>query len=148
MAQLAGYWWTNILGLEPISDKEKIDSSFDQLYYVNAQASPYCTPNAVNENGMIWNLSCQTYSSWPRLVFAMAGARLRDGDPKWMTAAKKDWDNLVAHGQVWDMPSRVDGRTGKADPAKNYLDHYIGSPAIWTFNLDAVSPHPSLREVK
>jgi non-lysosomal glucosylceramidase len=135
MAQVAGDWWTNILGLEPIADKEKLESAYDQLFRVNAQASKFCTPNMVNEDGKIWEMSCQTWSSWPRMVFALAAVRCRAGDGRWLEAAKKEWDNLVAHGLVWDQPSRIDGRTGKADPEMTYLDHYIGSAAIWTFNL-------------
>jgi non-lysosomal glucosylceramidase len=36
---------------------------------------------------------------------------------------------------IWDQPSRIDGRTGKPDPERGYLDHFIGSPALWTFNI-------------
>ncbi len=113
MAQLTGEWWMHILDLESIAPKEKIDSAFDVLYRVNVQASPYCTPNLVNENGKIWELSVQSYSSWPRLVFGLAGYRYRVGDKKWLDVAKKEWDNLVQQGNVWNQPSRMDGRTGR-----------------------------------
>jgi uncharacterized protein (DUF608 family) len=133
--QLSGDWWTCILGTEPIADKEKIDSAYDSVFSINAQASRFCTPNLVHESGRIWDISCQSYSSWPRLVFGLAGVRYRAGDTRWLDVAKKEWDNIVAQGVVWDQPSRIDGRTGKPDPETLYLDHYIGSPAPWTFTL-------------
>ena len=135
LAQMAGDWWTTILDLEPIADREKIDSAYNQLFKVNGQTSRFCTPNMVHEDGTIWEISVQTYSSWPRLVFCLSGARHKAGDVRWLDVAKKEWDNLVAQGLTWDHPSRIDGRTGKPDPERGYLDHFVGSPALWTFNL-------------
>ncbi len=135
MAQLSGEWWTHLLELESIASKDKIDSAFDMQYKVNAQASKYCTPNLVNENGKIWEMSVQSYSSWPRLIFALAGYRYRIGDKKWLDVAKKEWDNLVKQGLVWNQPSRIDGRTGRPEPETYFLDHYIGSAAPWTFTV-------------
>lgn len=136
LAQLTGEWWMHILELESLASKEMIDSAFDWQYKVNAQASEYCTPNLVNENGRkISEISVQSYSSWPRLVFGLAGYRYRIGDKKWLDVAKKEWDNLVAQGNVWNQPSRIDGRTGRPDPESSYLDHYIGSAAPWTFTI-------------
>lgn len=135
LAQLTGEWWMHILELESLGPKEMIDSAFDWQYKVNAQASKYATPNLVNENGKIWELSVQSYSSWPRLVFGLAGYRYRIGDKKWLDVAKKEWDNLVAQGNVWNQPSRIDARTGRPDPEVYYLDHYIGSAAPWTFTI-------------
>jgi non-lysosomal glucosylceramidase len=135
MGQMFGDWFTETLGLEPIVEEEKIRSAYDQLFMVNAQTSRFNTPNLVHENGRIWEISCQAYSSMPRLVFALSGVRYSRGDKKWLTTARKEWSNIVARGVVWDQPSRIDGRTGKPDPEFTYLDHYIGSPAIWTFTL-------------
>jgi uncharacterized protein (DUF608 family) len=134
-AGLTGDWWTSILGLEPITDSEKIESTYEWILKVNGTASRFCMPNVVHESGRIWDLSVQTYSSWPRLVFCFAGVRYRAGDKRWLDVAKKEWGNLVANGNVWDQPSRVDGRSGKPDPETTYLDHYIGSGAPWTFTL-------------
>jgi uncharacterized protein (DUF608 family) len=135
LGQLAGEWWTNLLGLESVADRQKMESAYEEILAVNAKASPYCTPNLVHESGRIWDLSCQSYSSWPRLVFCVSGVRYREGDSRWLEVARKEWDNLVQRGLVWDHPSRIDGRTGYPDPAMNYLDHYAGSPAIWTFTM-------------
>ena len=132
---LTGDWWTSILGLEPFADREKIDSTYEWLLKVNGTASKFCMPNAVHESGRIWDLSVQTYSSWPRLVFCLAGVRFKAGDLRWLDVAKKEWSNIVANGLVWDQPSRIDGRSGKPDPETTYLDHYIGSAAPWTFVL-------------
>jgi non-lysosomal glucosylceramidase len=134
LGQMIGDWWTEMLGLPPITDKTKISSAYDQLFAVNAQASRFATPNLVHESGRIWDITCQAYSSMPRLVFSLSAVRYRGGDKKWLEVAKKEWFNLVAQGLVWDQPSRVDARTGKPDPEVFYLDHYIGSPAIWAFN--------------
>jgi len=134
-AQLTGEWWMHVCELESIAPKEMIDSAFEWQYRVNAQASKYCTPNLVNESGKIWELSVQSYSSWPRLVFGLAGYRYRIGDTKWLEVAKKEWDNLVEQGNVWNQPSRIDGRTGRPDPEVYYLDHYIGSAAPWMFTI-------------
>jgi non-lysosomal glucosylceramidase len=136
MGQLGGEWWTNILGLESFTEAERSSSAFDQLYNISAQASRYCTPNLVHESGRISDMSIQAYTSWPRMVFALSAVRYRLGDKKWLEVAKKEWDNLLAHGLAWDHPSRVDSRTGGPDPNETYfLDHYLGSPALWTFTL-------------
>lgn len=135
LAQTMGQWWTDLLGLEPIADMEKIDSAYDWMYKVNSKASPYCTPNLVREDGTIWELSVQAYSSWPRLVFGLAAERYARGDKKWLEVAKKEWDNIVEQGVVWNQPSRIDGRTGKPDPEDRFLDHYIGSAAPWYFTI-------------
>ena len=135
MGELTGEWWASLLGLESIADKKKIDSAFDTLYQVNGQASKYCTPNIVNENGKIWEVSRQAYSSMPRFVFGMAGYRYRLGDTKWLELAKKEWDNLIAQGLVWNHPSRIDGRNGRPDPEVYFLYHYLGSAAPWMFTM-------------
>ena len=135
LPQLAGDWWATILDLEPIADSRQIESAYNRLLEVNANASRFGTPNLVHENGRIWDISVQAYSSMPRLVFFMAGARHKAGDSRWMEVAKKEWTNLAAHGLFWDHPSRIDSRTGSPDPQKTYLDHFIGSPALWTFNI-------------
>jgi non-lysosomal glucosylceramidase len=135
MGQVMGDWWTQTLGLERFVDEKKLQSAYDQLFAVNAQTSRFCTPNLVSEEGRIWEISCQAWSSMPRVVFGLAGVRYSAGDKKWLTAAKKEWMNIVSRGVVWDQPSRMDGRTGKPDPETTYLDHYVGSPALWTFTL-------------
>jgi non-lysosomal glucosylceramidase len=135
LAQMTGQWWTDLLGLEPIAEKGMIDSAFDEMFNVNGKASQFCTPNLVHEDGKIWELSVQAYSSWPRLVFALAANRCKLGDTKWLEIARKEWNNLVEQGIVWNQPSRIDGRTGKPDPEVRFLDHYIGSAAPWYFTL-------------
>jgi non-lysosomal glucosylceramidase len=135
LAQLTGQWWVDLLGLDPIAERNKIDSAFDWMYKTNSKASKYCTPNLVREDGTIWELSVQCYSSWPRLVFGLAADRYLLGDKKWLDVAKKEWDNIVQQGIVWNQPSRIDGRSGKPDPEDRFLDHYIGSAAPWYFTI-------------
>jgi len=50
----------------------------------------------------------------------------------WMEVVRKEWDNIVKRGLVWNQPSRIDGRTGEPEP-RRFLDHYIGSAALWSF---------------
>jgi non-lysosomal glucosylceramidase len=135
MGQVMGDWWTETLGLESFIDAQKLRSAYDQLFKVNAQVSRFNTPNLVSEEGRIWEISCQAWCSMPRVVFGLSAVRYRAGDKKWLDAAKKEWSNIVARGVVWDQPSRIDGRTGKPDPELTYLDHYVGSPALWSFTL-------------
>ncbi len=134
LPQLAGDWWTTILDLEPVADKEMIESAYNQLFDLNAQVSRFGTPNMVHESGRIWDISVQAYSSMPRLVFFLAGARFKAGDKRWLEVTRKEWNNLIAHGLAWDQPSRIDSRTGNPDPETSYLDRFIGSPALWSFN--------------
>jgi uncharacterized protein (DUF608 family) len=134
-AGVTGDWWTETLGLEPFTDREKLDSTYEWLLKVNGTASRFCMPNLVHESGRIWDISVQAYSSWPRLVFCLSGIRYKAGDKRWLDVARKEWNTIVNNGLVWDQPSRMDGRTGKPDPETTYLDHYIGSAGIWTFAL-------------
>lgn len=130
LAQLYGEWFTTLLELENIADENMIKSALESIIRLNGNASPYCVPNLVDENGKIVNLSVQTYSSWPRLVFAICWLAYKKGVGD-LSFCKKEWDNLVRNGMVWDQPSRINCYTGK--PEINYLDHYVGSPSLWSF---------------
>ncbi|ACP37718.1 protein of unknown function DUF608 [Sulfolobus islandicus M.14.25] len=130
LAQLYGEWFTTLLELENIVDENMIKSALESIIRLNGNASPYCVPNLVDENGKIVNLSVQTYSSWPRLVFAICWLAYKKGVGD-LSFCKKEWDNLVRNGMVWDQPSRINCYTGK--PEINYLDHYVGSPSLWSF---------------
>lgn len=133
-AQVFGEWWASLLGLEHITDVDKIRSSLETITKINGNASNYCTPNLVSEDGKILDISGQTYSSWPRLVFALSWLGYKQyGIKEWLDLAKKEWDNLVRLGKVWDQPSRINGHTGNADPPIGYLDHYIGSSSLWSY---------------
>ncbi|MBP1357552.1 MAG: hypothetical protein JZD40_03580 [Sulfolobus sp.] len=133
-AQVFGEWWASLLGLEHITDVDKIRSSLETIAKINGNASNYCTPNLVSEDGKILDISGQTYSSWPRLVFALSWLGYKQyGIKEWLDLAKKEWDNLVRLGKVWDQPSRINGHTGNADPPIGYLDHYIGSSSLWSY---------------
>ncbi|NON62978.1 GH116 family glycosyl hydrolase [Acidianus sp. RZ1] len=132
LGQFWGEWWATLLGLDHIIDKEKMASSLNWALRVNASVSQYCTPNLVKENGEIVMLSPQTYSSWPRLLTAVAWIGKKYGID-FLPALKKEWDNLVNQGLVWNNPSRISAITGKPEPVIDFLDHYVGSSAFWTF---------------
>lgn len=131
MAQLVGEWWVELLGLEKIIDEEKISSALKHLLEVNGRASPYCTPNMVEEDGRVVDMGPQSYSSWPRLVFAIGWLGYKR-DRRWLDVVKKEWDNLVRNGLVWNQPSRINSRDGRPQPER-YLDHYVGNASIWSF---------------
>ncbi|MCY0860666.1 MAG: GH116 family glycosyl hydrolase [Sulfolobaceae archaeon] len=133
MAQILGEWWTTLLGLDSISSEDKIMSALNYILKLNGNASKYCSPNLVTDEGKIVTISGQTYSSWPRLVFAISWLGYRKGIKEFLGMAEKEWRTIVANGMVWDQPSRIDARTGKPDPPIGYLDHYIGSASIWSF---------------
>ncbi|BDB98187.1 GH116 family glycosyl hydrolase [Saccharolobus caldissimus] len=132
IAQIFGEWWCELLGLESIVDDDKLVSALNWIIRLNGSASKYCVPNLVSDDGRIITLSPQTYSSWPRMVFATCWLAYRKGLDS-LGLCEKEWNNLVRQGLVWDQPSRIDARTGKPDPLINYLDHYIGSPSLWSF---------------
>ncbi|WP_338602407.1 GH116 family glycosyl hydrolase [Sulfolobus tengchongensis] len=131
IAQIFGEWWTTLLELEPITDEDIIKKALESIVKLNGNASPYCVPNLVNDNGKIIDISVQTYSSWPRMTFAMCWLAYKKGIDKSLSLCRKEWENIVKNGLVWDQPSRINARTGKPEP--NYLDHYIGSPSLWSF---------------
>ncbi|WP_229570131.1 GH116 family glycosyl hydrolase [Saccharolobus caldissimus] len=133
LGQLVGEWWSEILGLESITEEEKISSALEAMLSINANSSNFCTPNIVSEDGKIIDISPQSYSSWPRLVFAIGSIGYKR-NKKWIDVVKKEWENLVKKGIVWNQPSRINGFTGYPDP-EIYLDHYIGNASIWSFLL-------------
>ena len=132
LAQIWGEWWSLMLGLGHITDEGKVKGAMGTIIRVNGSSSPYTTPNLVDEDKGIIGYSPQTYSSWPRLVFAMMSVARELGVNGWLKVVKKEWDNLVRQGLTWNQPSRIDGRTGKPEPERGFLDHYIGSPAPWS----------------
>lgn len=101
---------------------------------VNASVSQYCIPNLVKEKGEIVMLSPQTYSSWLRLLIAIAWIGKKYGID-FLPALKKECDNLVNQGLVWNNPSRISAITGEPEPIIDFLVHYFGSSTFWTFLL-------------
>jgi non-lysosomal glucosylceramidase len=139
LAQLLGQWWADLLGLGPIVEESRVERALSSILEVNARASNFSTPNLAHEDGRISVLSPQAYSSWPRLVFAMAWvgyrrAKDRETKERWLEVVRKEWSTLVATGVTWNQPSRVNALTGRPDPER-FLDHYIGNPAIWSFTF-------------
>jgi len=136
LAQLSGEWWSALLGMDDIDDQSRIISSLRWMLDLNGRSSRFCVPNMVDNHGNIVNFNAQTYSSWPRLVFAMSLVGHRHGVEQWLDLAKREWDNLVRLGLVWDQPSRINAVNGEAE--EGYLDHYIGSPSLWGFIISEV----------
>ncbi len=126
--QLIGQWWAKLLGFEDVTEGWRVSSALNAIAESNGRASNYCVPNLVGAS----NLGPQTTSSWPRLTFANAWLGFELDMPQWVALAKKEWDNLVRQGLVWNQPSRIDGETGRPEP-ENYLDHYVGNASIWSF---------------
>ncbi|ARM75436.1 GH116 family glycosyl hydrolase [Acidianus manzaensis] len=132
-AQILGEWWVELLDLEKIIDEEKISFALNYILEINGKVSPYCTPNMVKENGEVVEKWTQAYSSWPRLVFAISWLGYKRNKEKWLEILKKEWDNLISKGIVWNQPSRINSRDGNPEPLDGYLDHYIGNASIWSF---------------
>ncbi|MCL5988953.1 MAG: GH116 family glycosyl hydrolase [Candidatus Thermoplasmatota archaeon] len=129
--QMIGQWWCETLGLRHISSEEKIKSSLEEIVNVNGKASQYCLPIMVYPNLQVSTLCNQTYSSWPRLTFALGAlGYLRDKE-KWLEIVKKEWNNIFRLGLIYDQPSRIHYLDGHAED--NYLDHYIGNATLWSF---------------
>ncbi|WP_126450816.1 GH116 family glycosyl hydrolase [Sulfodiicoccus acidiphilus] len=129
LGQLAGPWWCSLLGLECF-DEEEVRSILRRACEINGRASSICSPNLASNRPL--KLSPQTASSWPRLVYSMAWLGLRYDVPCVLELAKREWDYMVSRGLVWNQPSRIDAVTGVPDV---YLDHYVGSPALWSIDL-------------
>ncbi|BCU68026.1 hypothetical protein HS7_14630 [Sulfolobales archaeon HS-7] len=140
-AQLTGSWWSFLLGLEEVVSEDVIKVILRTVREYNGKASPYCTPNMVTEDGSEVDIDSQLTSSWPRLVFSISSLGYRRESHEWQNIAKKEWDNLVREGLIWNFPSIIHGWDGKPD--NPFLDHYIGSPALWSFTY-----HYSMRASK
>ncbi|QXJ29175.1 putative glycosidase [Saccharolobus shibatae B12] len=131
MAQIFGEWWVYLLNLDHISDINKVETALDEIYRVNGSASNFCTPNMAREDGGEVNIDSQLTSSWPRLVFSVSALAYAYGKREWLNIAKKEWDNLVRKGLPWNQPSLIHAEDGEPDDP--FLDHYIGSAALWSF---------------
>ncbi|BCU67923.1 hypothetical protein HS7_13600 [Sulfolobales archaeon HS-7] len=131
LGQFIGQWWAEILELDSVSDEDKISSSLEFALKISHTSSPHCTPNLVGTDGKILDFSVQAYSSWPRLVFSTGWIGSKR-NKAWFDVIKKEWDNLVKRGLVWNQPSRINGFTGEPE-SPSYLDHYIGNSSIWSF---------------
>ncbi len=131
LAQIFGQWWAHLLDLDDVADRRAVLSALDEMYRVNGHASRYCTPNMAKEGESLDDLDEQLTSSWPRLVFAMSALAYAMGKREWLELAKKEWDNLVEKGLAWNQPSLIHARDG--NPDSPFLDHYIGSAALWSF---------------
>ncbi len=89
------------------------------------------------EDGGPVDIDSQLTSSWPRLVFSLSALAYSMGKTEWLNIAKKEWDNLVRLGLAWNHPSIIHGDDGQPD--KPFLDHYIGSAALWSFTYKYAS---------
>jgi len=130
-AQIFGQWWAYLLDLDVVADRSAILSALDEIYRVNGHASKYCTPNMAKEGESLDDLDSQLTSSWPRLVFSLSALGYSLGKREWLDIAKKEWDNLVDKGLMWNQPSLIHSNDG--NPDNPFLDHYIGSAAPWGF---------------
>jgi len=120
-----------LLDLDVVADRSAILSALDEIYRVNGHASKYCTPNMAKEGESLDDLDSQLTSSWPRLVFSLSALGYSLGKREWLDIAKKEWDNLVDKGLMWNQPSLIHSNDG--NPDNPFLDHYIGSAAPWGF---------------
>lgn len=123
--------------MEDIVERSKISLALDTIREVNGNSSTYCTPNMAREDGGPVDIDSQLTSSWPRLVFSLSALAYSMGKTEWLNIAKKEWDNLVRLGLAWNHPSIIHGDDGQPD--KPFLDHYIGSAALWSFTYKYAS---------
>ena len=132
--QMIGQWWCETLKLPSVSNEDRIRSSLDAIADVNGKSSQYCLPIMVYPNLQVSTLCNQTYSSWPRLTFALGALGYSRNKGKWLEIVKKEWDNILRLGLIYDQPSRIHYLDGHAED--NYLDHYIGNATLWSFLRD------------
>ncbi|BCU68685.1 hypothetical protein HS7_21220 [Sulfolobales archaeon HS-7] len=132
LGQIIGLWWSITTGLPIFPEREKVISILNNICKVNGAASHICTPNLVSSDGKVISLSPQTEGSWPRLVMSLAPLAIEYEMDCLLEAVQKEWNTIVKDGMVWNQPSRINARTGVPDI---YLDHYIGSPALWSVAL-------------
>ena len=131
---MIGQWWCETLKLPSVSNEERIKSTLEAIADVNGKSSQYCLPIMVYPNLQVSTLCNQTYSSWPRLTFALGALGYSRNKGKWLEIVKKEWDNILRLGLVYDQPSRIHYLDGHAE--ENYLDHYIGNATLWSFIRD------------
>ncbi len=126
-SQLLGQFWCDALGLEPVSDRDKIITALNSIYDLNYKSSKYCMANSAQPDGSVDTSTDQMRSCWPRVTFAISALMIMNGmEEVGMEVAKREW-KTISDINPWNQSSRIDAISGESVG----LTYYIGSPSSW-----------------
>lgn len=141
-SQLLGQFWCDALGLDPVSDDEKILKALNSIYELNYNSSKYCLTNCARPDGSVDTSTDQMRSCWPRVTFAVSALMImRALETKGIDIAEREW-STISKIDRWDQSSRIDALSGQSVG----LTHYIGSPSSWLVYM-ALKKEIPIREI-
>lgn len=128
--QLNGQWYTRMLGLESITDDEKIKSSLRSIFRLNTKPTQFGAANSVTPEGELDRSSSQSGSIWPGECYALAAIMIYEGMvEEGLEVAMRTWHlACTAPTGPWNQADNIDAETGK------YIfgDSYMRNMDCWT----------------
>jgi len=131
VAQAAGQWFSNLLGMADIADRGKIAGALEAIYRRNVSLPKYCAATDVEEDGAF-------NASWPPYVETYYAANaIYEGRPdEGLEAVKKIYlAQYRRDGSPWDTPLKW---SGKENDEFGWGRWYMTNPASW-FLLGAIT---------
>lgn len=134
VSQLMGAWYCHMLGLGYIVSRDKLRSSLENIFSLNAKASKFGAPNALNPLTGAPDEAClHSQHIWIGINYAFCALAIYEGFAKEALAlAKKAWENIsLRQNNPWNQPDMINTSTG----AFMFGDHYMRNMVIWAIPL-------------
>ena len=125
IAQVAGQWFANHLGLPDIADRTKLAKALASIYAMNVKPVKYCPAIDMNHDGK-HNYSWIQYAETYYAANAIHEGRADEG----LDAVHRIWLAQYTHdGSPWDAPLKY---AGKDNGDFGWGRWYMTNPATWS----------------
>jgi hypothetical protein len=131
ISQVAGQWFSNLLGMSDITESEKIAHALEAVFRRNVSLPKYCAATDVDDDGT-FNASWPPYAETYYAANAIYEGRPDEG----LDAVRKIYvAQYRRDGSPWDTPLKW---WGKENDEYNWGRWYMTNPASW-FLLPAIT---------
>lgn len=127
--QLCGQWYADLLGLEPIVEREQIKQAIQTIVQLNLSASPFGAVNSIRPDGTPDTTCQQSSNIWAGVCYGFASLAIYEGfRAEGLALARCVWEVFSRRlRRPWDQPDTLRATDG----AYLFGDHYMRNMAIW-----------------
>lgn len=138
VAQLAGQWYSYLLGLGRLFPEERIKSAIKCIFHLNDKDSPFGATNSVFMNKSRDKESYHSQNIWPGVCYSFAALAIYEGFIKeGLNLTKKVWNTLhLRNKSPWNQPDVILTKDGSF----GFGDYYMRNSVIWAV-LPALAKH-------
>jgi len=138
VAQLAGQWYSYLLGLGRIFPEERTKGAIKWIFRLNDKDSPFGATNSVFSNKSRDKESYHSQNIWPGVCYSFAALAVYEGFIKeGINLTKKVWKTLhLKNKSPWNQPDVILTKDGSF----GFGDYYMRNSVIWAV-LPALAQH-------